>query len=226
MLPIQEANAPKRGNGHRTNRGGQTDHMKPNISFQVSPAIQPPAEDTTTKRNYSNIPEAVHDNRMIMFYLKRPAIAPIASYSMPPTDPPTATLALPPDLQQKFDTLTTEQQGKVNRALVERNRLVVDYSTVQSAVVGCNTNASLLRSDAQTKAALCYVLKYVTKPPSKLVHTLSLLHHARRTIELYPSKVADTGPVIRTRIHYLNSIVNQLSGAIKISASMAAVAIQ
>lgn len=107
---------------------------------------------------------------------------------------------------------------------------MVDYSAVQSAVVGCNTNASLLGSDAQTKTALCYVLKYVTKPPSKLAHTLSLLHHARRTIELQPSKAADTGTVIPGRLgtgmHYLNRIVNQLSGAIKISALMAAVEIQ
>ncbi|EFX64429.1 hypothetical protein DAPPUDRAFT_118188 [Daphnia pulex] len=107
-----------------------------------------------------------------------------------------------------------------------QNGLVVDYSPVQSAVVGCNTNASLLGSDAQTKAALCYVLKYVTKPPAELAHTLSLLHHARRTIEVHPSRAADTGTEIRTGMHYLNRIVNQLSGAIEISAPMAAVAIQ
>jgi hypothetical protein len=136
----------------------KTDPKKPNISFQISPAIQQPTEATTTKRNYSNIPVAVHDNRMIMFYFIRPAIAPIAWDSTPPTKAPTATLALPPELQQQFDTLTTEQQGEANRTLVERNRLVVDYSPVQSAMVGCNTNASLLGRDAQTKAALCYVL--------------------------------------------------------------------
>ena len=204
----------------------KADPKKPDISFEVLSAIQPPAEATTTKRNYCNIPVAIRDNRMIMYYLKRPAIAPIASDSTPPTDPPTATLTLPADLQQQFDTLTTEQQEKVNRALIARNGLVVDYSPVQSAVVGCNTNASLLGSDAQTKAALCYVLKYVTKPPAELAHTLSLLHHARRTIELHPSKAADTGTVIRTGMHYLNRIVNQLSGAIEISAPMAAVAIQ
>jgi hypothetical protein len=204
----------------------KADPKKPDISFEVLPAIQPPAEATTTKRNYSNIPVAIRDNRMIMYYLKRPAIAPIASDSTPTTDPPTPTLTLPADLQQQFDTLTAEQQEKVNRALIARNGLVVDYSPVQSAVVGCNTNASLLGSDAQTKAALCYVLKYVTKPPAELAHTLSLLHHARRTIELHPSRATDTGTVIRTGMHYLNRIVNQLSGAIEISAPMAAVAIQ
>jgi hypothetical protein len=49
-------------------------------------------------------------------------------------------------------------------------------------------------------------------------------------MELHPSKAADTGTVIPGRLgtgmYYLNRIVNQLSGAIKISASMAAVEIQ
>jgi hypothetical protein len=130
----------------------KTDPQKPDISYEVMPAIQPPAEATTTKRNYSNIPVAIRDNRMIMNYLKRPTITSIASDSTPPTDPPTITLTLPADLQQQFDTLTTEQQGKVNRALIGTNGLVVDYSPVQSVVVGCNTNTSLLGSDAQTKA--------------------------------------------------------------------------
>ncbi|KZR98748.1 Uncharacterized protein APZ42_005697 [Daphnia magna] len=49
---------------------------------------------------------------------------------------------------------------------------------------------------------------------------------ATRTIELHPSKAADSGSIIRTGMHYLNRIVNQLNGAIEISAPMAAVAIQ
>ena len=126
---------------------------------------------------------------------------------------------------QEFNDLPTSNQEKLNKALVGRNGLV-EYSALQSAVVGYNTNASLLESDAETEAALCYVVKYVTKPPAGLAHSLSLLHHARRTIELHPSKAADTGSVIRTGMHYLNRIVNQLNGAIEISAPMTAVAIQ
>ena len=66
----------------------------------------------------------------------------------------------------------------------------------------------------------------MVKPPAELAHSLSLLHHARRTIELYPSKAADTGTVIRTGMHFLNKVVNELSGAVEISAPTAAAAIQ
>jgi hypothetical protein len=163
---------------------------------------------------------------MIMYYLKRPAILPIRSDTFAKNNPLVPRLILSNEMQKEFNDLPTSDQEKLNKALVGRNGLVVEYSPVQSAVVGCNTNASLLGSDAQTKAALCYVLKYVTKPPAELAHSLSLLHHARRTIELHPSKAADTGSVIRTGMHYLNRIVNQLNGAIEISAPMAAVAIQ
>ncbi|KAI9565128.1 hypothetical protein GHT06_008899 [Daphnia sinensis] len=41
-----------------------------------------------------------------------------------------------------------------------------------------------------------------------------------------PKPPCATGSVIRTGMHYLNRIVNQLNGAIEISAPMAAVAIQ
>nr|CAH0105748.1 unnamed protein product [Daphnia galeata] len=187
--------------------------------------IIPAAETTTTHRDYSKIPVVARDNRMIMYYLKRPAILQIRSVTFAKNNSLVPRLILS-KMQKEFNNLPTSDQEKLNKALVGRNGLVVEYSPVQSAVVGCNTNASLLGSDAQTKAALCYVLKYVTKPPVELAHSLSLLHHARRTIELHPSKAADTGSVIRTGMHYLNRIVNQLNGAIEISAPMAAVAIQ
>ena len=66
----------------------------------------------------------------------------------------------------------------------------------------------------------------MVKPPAELAHSLSLLHHARRTIELYPSKAADTGTVIRTGMNFLNKVVNELHGAVEISAPMVAAAIQ
>ena len=58
---------------------------------------------------------------------------------------------------QEFNDLPTSNQEKLNKALVGRNGLV-EYSALQSAVVRYNTNASLLESDAETEAALCYVV--------------------------------------------------------------------
>jgi hypothetical protein len=50
------------------------DDKKPDISFDVLESITPPAETTTTHRDYSKIPVVARDNRMIMYYLKRPPI--------------------------------------------------------------------------------------------------------------------------------------------------------
>ncbi len=202
------------------------DLSKPDISFQVLDAIQPPAKVVSSYRNFSRVPVAVRDNRMIMYYLKRPQLVLPVVTSTTNTEKKGEHVYLPENDQQLFNDLSQEDQIKISKLMMNRNGLVVDYNPVQSAVLGCNTNASILGSDAQAKAALCYLLKYVTKPPAELAHSLSLLHHARRTIELYPSKAKDSGSTIRTGIHYLNKIVNKLCGAIEISAPMAAAAIQ
>ena len=65
----------------------------------------------------------------------------------------------------------------------------------------------------------------MTKSPAELAHSLALLHHARRNIELFPSKAEYSGTELRTGMHYLNHIVNQLSGAKEISGPMAAAAL-
>jgi hypothetical protein len=174
-----------------------------------------------------------------MYYLHRPPILPVKSNvrsatTLSPTrltdtplspTPSTPTWTLPAEDQAQFDALDLTDQDKLNRALTGRNGLVVEYSPVASAVLGCNTNASVLGSDAQSKAALCYLLKYVTKPPAELAHSLSLLYNARKIVEQYPSRAEDSGTVLRTGMHYLNKVINKLSGAIEISAPMAAAAI-
>ncbi len=208
-------------------------------TFRELPAIEPPNEAATTRRNFSRIPVRVRDTRLVMYYLNRPPIPPVkpttkSATTLNPTlqtqkppspTPSNTTLTLPAEDQAQFDALDPPQQDKLNRALIGRNGLVVEYSPVASAVLGCNTNASVLGSDAQSKAALCYLLKYVTKPPAELAHSLSLLYNARKIVEEYPSRAEDSGTVIRTGMHYLNKVINKLSGAIEISAPMAAAAI-
>lgn len=68
--------------------------------------------------------------------------------------------------------------------VINRNGLVVEFNDICSALLGCNTNLSILGSDEQAKAALCYLLKYITKSPTELIHSIALLYHARRTIEV------------------------------------------
>ena len=85
---------------------------------------------------------------MIMYYLNRPAKLQIRSDTFVNNNPLVPRLIVSNEMQQEFNDLSTPDQEKPNKALVGRNGLVVEYSPVQSAVVGCNTNASLLGSDA------------------------------------------------------------------------------
>jgi hypothetical protein len=87
---------------------------------------------------------------------------------------------------------------------------------------------SLVNRKVPYSAAVRHLMNMVRYygPPTIFNTTMEGFIEARRTIKLHPSKAADTGTVIRTGMHYLNRIFNQISGAIKISAPMAAVAIQ
>ena len=124
------------------------DNKKPDISFNVLETIIPPTEKTISHRDNLKIPVAARDNRMIMYYLKRPAVLQIRSDTFAKNNPLVPRLILSNEMQKNFNDLPTSDQEKLNKALVGRNGLVVEYSPVQSAVVGCNTNASLLGSDA------------------------------------------------------------------------------
>ena len=204
------------------------DPHKATVSFDVLPNIRPPSLSTTRERCFSTMPIPMQDTRLVMHYHRRPLIRAPRSSSMtdvPGTSQEKDTLELSNEDQEAFDLLPGEHQSKVVKALISRNGLVVEYNRISSALLRCNTNASMLGGDAQAKALLAYLLKYVTKPPAELAHTLSVLHHARRTVDLNPSKAEDSGTVRRTGMHYLNRIINQLSGAIEISAGMAAAAL-
>jgi hypothetical protein len=104
------------------------------------------------------------------------------------------------NLSTKFNQLREDQKELLNQVLVNRNGLIVEYNERISAMLGCNTNVSILGSEEQAKSTLCYLLKYVTKPPTEITHSISLIHHARRTIERYPSVAEYSGTHKRTAI--------------------------
>ena len=205
----------------------KTDPSQPEVSFEVLPSILPPDKFVTSKRNFSRVPVALRDKRMIMYFISRPAILPPLSTEEDRKSPPSVIekLILPSQLQEEFDLLGEQDKEKISQTLQKRNAMVVEYNPLASAVLGCNTNAAILGSDVQSKSALCYLIKYVSKPPAELAHSLTLLYLARKTIDEYPSKADDSGSIIRTGIHYLNKIANDLSGAIEISGPMAAAAV-
>lgn len=128
-------------------------------------------------------------------------------------------------LKGELEKLTKNEWERLSRAFPRRNGLIVEYSPAVTAVLGCNTNLSFLGSDAQAKATICYILKYITKPPAELSHTLALLYKARQTVQTFPSVAPDSGQPMRTTQHYLNRIVNQTTSAQEVSAEMAASAL-
>ncbi|KZS08316.1 Uncharacterized protein APZ42_027731, partial [Daphnia magna] len=132
---------------------------------------------------------------------------------------------LPEILLTKFNQLRQEQKELLTQVLVNRNGLIVEYNGTISAMLGCNTNVSILGSEEQAKSTLLYLLKYVTKPPTEITHSISLIHHARRTIENYPSVAEDSGTDKRTAMHLLNRVTNQISSTIEVSSSFASLAI-
>ena len=132
---------------------------------------------------------------------------------------------LPEDLKQRLRNLTPQQTIAMSKTLANRNGMVVEYNETMSALLGCNTNTSILGSDVQAKAILCYLLKYICKPPVELNESLTLLHQAREDIKLHPSLATDSGTTERTAMHFLTRVVNKLGGLIEVSSHMAAAAI-
>lgn len=100
--------------------------------------------------------------------------------------------------ESELRKLSSDKWRRLSSAFPTRNGLIVEYSPVATAVLGCNTNLSFLGSEAQVKATICYVLKYITKPPAQLCHTLALLYKARQTVQSLPSVDPDSGQPIRT----------------------------
>jgi hypothetical protein len=132
------------------------------------------------------------------------------------------THAVSADCQKILDGLTAEELTRLQAELASRNGLVVEYNALLTALLGCNTNVSLLGSAAQAKAILCYLLLYVTKTTNEITETLSLLHNARRETEIYGSVADDRGTAHRGALLFIQKSLNDFSGAVEVSTTMAA----
>ena len=65
----------------------KADDKKHDISFDILQTIIPPTETTTSHRDYLRIPVATRDNRVIMYYLKRPVILQIRLHNFVNNNP-------------------------------------------------------------------------------------------------------------------------------------------
>ena len=208
--------------------------------FKILPCVDHPEVNSLKGRNIMSVPVPIRDKRSQIWELERPMIKRIKldeDLSESPIDSSTPNepsclrlsdpsyLPLPDSTQQRFNKLNPTNQRLVNDRLVVRNGLVVEFNELITALLGCNTNIGILGSDAQAKAALCYLLKYITKNPSELTHVISLISDARDTIEKYPSQADDTGTEKRTAQHFLTRVANQISSAGEVSSMMAAAAL-
>ena len=189
------------------------------------PDFEPPAPDSRRSRNISRMPIPLHDGRLIMWEMERKPIKPIrqTDSTLPQSD--SSFLRLPLHLRAEFEELEPEQQKQMNAALVLRNGLIVEFNELVSAHLGCNSNVGLLGSEEQSKNSLCYLLKYVTKSTTGIIHSASLILAARRHIEAFPSVAENTGTDERTAMQLLNRVTNKISCAIEVSSHMAALAI-
>lgn len=194
--------------------------------YRVLDEIQSPSFDSHDKRNINRLPMPIRDDRILFWEMYRPRISYLLDGVFSVENEKTGEFsATDEDLQDQFNALEPELQDQIVRCMLGRNGMVVETSDVAAVLLGCNTNLSILGSDSQSKASMCYLLKYITKPPAEIFQSLSLLYHARMKIQKYPSKAEDTGSDRRTAMHYVSCIMNQTNGLNEVSSQMAGAAI-
>ena len=131
---------------------------------------------------------------------------------------------LPSEVANRYKNFSPVKK-QLNNGLTNRNGLIVEYNETIYVLLRCNTSVSILESEEQEKSTLCYLLKYITKPPSEITDTICLIQHARQKIEQHPSVTEISGTERRTAMHFLNRIANQISSTVKVSSSFTSLAI-
>ena len=128
------------------------------------------------------------------------------------------------DLIEIIRNLNEEELSFLTDGLEKRNGMVVKYNTLIAYILGCNTHVSILGSATQAKSILHYLLSYVTKTVNDITECLSLIFHARRNAQLYPSVAEDTGTDRRAAQLFVHKILNEITGRV-VSSSMPALCI-
>ena len=128
-------------------------------------------------------------------------------------------------VKERKKTFEDKELKTLMELLQKLNGYVVECNEAISATLGCNTNVSLLGSETQAKATLFYLIKYVAKHPTELVHSLAILHHVRKQMDKYPSKAEDPHSDERSAMYFVSKVANSLNGTVEVSAQMANLAI-
>ena len=98
-------------------------------------------------RNMSRLPIPERDNRLVMWEIKRSPILPIETTNEESNA--TVVLKLTIDLLERYENLSPENKNIVNKVLLKRNGLIVEFYEVITALLGCNTKVDVLVSEEQ-----------------------------------------------------------------------------
>ena len=105
------------------------------------------------------------------------------------------------------------------------NGWFVPYNKVLSNAFGCNTAPLMLGGMEQAKAALFYLVKYLTKDGAEDRVAASVIVEASKHVDVHPSVASNTGEPQRTAQHKLTRIVNSLSARAELSDTQCALAL-
>ncbi len=109
-----------------------------------------------------------------------------------------------------------------NTSLSMQNGHITEFNDALAAVTSCNQAIYSLGSAEQAKNIIYYMLDYMVKNSTKIQNCFSLIAQAMTEAKRFPSKADDAGTMTRNAQYFLNKVVNKLTVATEVSASMAA----
>jgi hypothetical protein len=199
-------------------------------------------DTTSTQREmtYYNNPIGSNDDRMLVWEFKRPQID-IQNFNEITVNGLKFDLANLPTWRAEFENENIMDESddvkNLRRAiskldekdaivalnlLILGNEAVVQIEPLSSGLLACNTNALFLGSMEECKAALFYIIKYISKYCTALESSLSVIKYAMDKKAAHPSIAKDTGTDSRHGQQLLQIILNKLVGLRQVSDTQAA----
>ncbi len=104
----------------------------------------------------------------------------------------------------------------------EMETKMVQYNPLCSVCLRCNTSMQVLIAPAESKTAMYYICKYLSKHPFEFQRVLALLHQAKLEQRQYGSKAADAGAPDRNAKLILQKVMHKQSCFIEVSTQQVA----
>lgn len=97
----------------------------------------------------------------------------------------------------------------------------MEINVVVTSVLASNTAAYLLGGAEQAKSILFYLLKYMTKDSVSLTNSVTVINDALKHVRIHRSLAENSGTSQRMATHFLQRVINSLTGKIELSATQA-----